>query len=117
MKKVYSDRWEVLNTAINGAYDREVHVDNQHGKYMVGWASIGRVDSERAEKFAEAIIEMTNIAEMLNRHEVKFVYTEEFDPEINTEEKYDIATKMVADMVINKKYREIEAFVLAGEIK
>lgn len=119
--KVYRDRWEVLSTAIRIVSEGRVTVyelDGQFGKpvkeYGVNWSACGTRTVEETEKFKDLLNMGIDIADMLNRHEVQFMYTDECDPEIDSQERYEEVRNTLITWLQAKEYRKVEAWIIAG---
>jgi len=119
--KVNRDRWEVLSTAIQAISERTVtiyEVKEQFGqpakKYGINWSACGTVTVEETKKFRDLLDMGIEIADILNYHEVQFVYTDELDPEIDSQERFEEVGNTLITWILAKNYNKIEAWIISG---
>lgn len=115
--KIHSMRLNVLNSAIDKAFERNVRIKNSFGEWKVGWASLGAVSIDDATSFTDAVLAMVDIADMLTRREIETVYTEEFEEDIATEERFHEVRETLVEWLISKEYRKIEAWLVANPME
>lgn len=117
MKRIFEDRKDVLMAAIGNATLRSVSISQDaHGEWQVGWASIGSVKTRIAGNFANLIEGAVDVASMLNRQQVKFIETEDCDPEIASDARFDECVKTLTEWFMAREYRKIEAWIIDGDI-
>lgn len=118
MRRIYEDRKEVLMKAIEIATTRTIQISMAvTGDWQIGWAKSYAVDPRDAEYFADMINGAVDVANMLTRQQIHFVETEECDPEIDSDERFDEVVKYVTEWFEEGEYRKIEAWIIAGDIE
>ena len=118
MRRIYEDRKEVLMKAIEIATTRTIQISQAvTGDWQIGWAKSYAVDPRDAEYFADMINGAVDVANMLTRQQIHFVETEECDPEIDSDERFDEVVKYVTEWFEEGEYRKIEAWLITGDIE
>lgn len=115
--KIYRDRWEIITKAVRLVSEGIVTIyqlDMSDNRWGVNWSACGTRTTEETEGFIRLLNMGIDVADTLNRHEIEFPYTDDFDPEIDSKERYEEVGEVVTSWLKDGEYRKVEAWLLDG---